>query len=884
MDSSSSSQSATVTTNIMDFGDVTIAEHLAPALDTSSRTANFADVFPPELSSLVGNTATQFSDYLRKPFQIAAFNWNVGVINGQQFANIRVPYDCLQTSDTAIKTPLALLLDRFKNVRYQLHFYLMIASMRFYQGQLILSWVPGLGTPANLNFNQYTAINSSHVVLNARENRSALLATHWVSPSSHIDSVSSGVSTASSDFRNLLGSVRVTSFNGLNTGSSNAQSIPVKLFAYISKVEQMNPIMPQTTFLNAVPHGIFDFILDLPGKIVDTVESTVAAGEALFSGDLSEAASKFGDAVSSGIEVAEGAGEIAAMLDKPRLIEAERATMDILCSPAALMKGPDNTTRLGVAPAGIHLPNKVYHGSAKPQLNIIRIAQTPSLLYQGSISTTTAADTRIFSTYINPMMSPVVSQQAGPTVTNVVYPTFLHHATKLTSRWRGSIELTIELVATQLHNMVLTWFFIPGADPNLDVGINTYSPLNAASSGYVHSGQIRLGDDASTATKILLNYAIPPPMLAVHGPALDAVDGLFHDEPNWFLFNAPEPAFSGFFALVVRSPLIAPATVFNVIEYNIYINAGPDYVCAIPYAIDSRPPLYSTTTNPDSTAVTPQSDGGTSTLAVLNAIPHAGDETETVEHIENVPVVETSGLKPSIVVTDTGMYFRDIVSDVRDFCRRKVVMSRFNLPLTPTNNTFDYFQFPVFPGDANFGYFTPAEHFSRIFSHWSGTIRYTFVFGSSKNFSSSGYVYHDIASNSFSANYATAFVYTGTSIGDSYFACQQFNTCTAQSVSIDVPFYSVYPILSNQMSRADRANYQGGPPPPIEDTRYAISQNGVVTMRFDNNDPAFNNIPITVWCGMGDDFTMYNLIYPPPVAYDPNVGALSPFFPTSGSF
>jgi hypothetical protein len=197
------------TTKTLALGDIAIHEHSQSSDDQASRTSHFAPVASPHVERLIAESSYSIDDYLRKPFNIWSGSWSV--VSGLSPVIIDLPDDIIHSINTAQILPLQMLIQRFKNIRFHAQFYLQISSMQFYQGKLILSWFPGRfrqTTSAGYLWNAGMAINCSHVQLDASENKSAMLDTNWVLPSTHYKTIDNAPNNDTlRNFQNQIGQI-----------------------------------------------------------------------------------------------------------------------------------------------------------------------------------------------------------------------------------------------------------------------------------------------------------------------------------------------------------------------------------------------------------------------------------------------------------------------------------------------------------------------------------------------------------------------------------------------------------------------------------------------------------------------------------------------------
>lgn len=593
----------------------------------------------------------------------------------------------------------------------------------------------------------------------------------------------------------------------------------------------------------------------------------------------------------------EGSELLPLALDKPRVTSTDTQGISSIASAPCFTKGPTVAHRLGVTPTGCHIPPKYFRGENKPIKDLWQIAEQPALHTTVSWNQTDPKNKILYETSISPLLCGKFPT-SNP-ANEYVQPTFLSFISKIFSYWMGTIELTIELVATNYHNGILGITWEPGLEPTHIEQYDSTDPEKLSfDRSQVHNMRFNLGENASRSFKFSCSPSTNQDLFLVHGVELLSPTAqkpytfIDHEFSNTNTDYDPHlKKTSGVFRLYVISPLLAAGSVAPFIDINIYINAGPDFHAAIPYCMDFRPGVYHPDAHPDSTQgnfttltlgqpVTPTA----SKLNIVRLIETQRqkkiaerqkssygvaqtDETETEnDDAELTLPVPVPFLKPTFRNCETGTLFGDIVSTVKDLVCRKSQIFRGSLELTSADAP-DILTFPVYPGSSSpylsspdndelGGYKSFLEYFSRIFVYWSGSTDLQLLTSVSKNYALMARAHHnpvryvDDPRPVWYTSYTTG---EWQPYGTSGFSTDIFNIAAQSAFCLNIPHFDNKPLRFTQPSRNDRCS--------------RICCNGTLVVEVNNSDPSLKSLQVALYHGAGDDFVFHHLIPPPPTPF-----------------
>ncbi|UUV42130.1 MAG: polyprotein [Macrobrachium rosenbergii virus 11] len=205
------------------------------------------------------------------------------------------------------------------------------------------------------------------------------------------------------------------------------------------------------------------------------------------------------------------------------------------------------------------IPNMSHRYDVAAKLDLVDFARIPSLGGIVSWTTNDAAGTSLAVMRVGPTVPNLVS--ATTSTQELLMNTNISGVASMFRLFRGSIEVTIQLVATSFHR------------GNLFVAFDPYGPSDAPISAVYGLPGISI---AVGSNDNMLKVRLP------YTKHVDYVDCNF--------FNPSLDQIVGTLYVVVQNALTAPANVATSVEVLFYFNAGPDAEFRYPVAFDARQP------------------------------------------------------------------------------------------------------------------------------------------------------------------------------------------------------------------------------------------------------------------------------------------------------
>lgn len=246
-------------------------------------------------------------------------------------------------------------------------------------------------------------------------------------------------------------------------------------------------------------------------------------------------------------------------------------------------------------------------------------------VYQWMTSSTSAEPLIILP--ISPVSAPVVGDK-------VIDATPMSYYSRFFRNWRGSIDVTVEVVSTQMHQGQLFIAFVP----NVNDGVaRTFTRDKLRTCPYTIM-------DVSTTRKVTQRFTYLGENDYRSTVRLPSETSLL----------VPEESVSGSMYVFVQNKLVAPSTVAGMVDINVYLSAGDDLEFMDPYDADST--LFF------DFGILQSDDHINSTDVLANmwkSEPDWGEEDNApAQPAETTPVKENSSIETTSV-TDSRVYMID---------------------------------------------------------------------------------------------------------------------------------------------------------------------------------------------------------------------------------
>lgn len=637
-------------------------------------------------------------------------------------------------------------------------------------------------------------------------------------------------------------------------------------------------------------------------SVVSSLDSNLAAKSAkqtfgaigkLFSGDFKEAGSEMTDAFANGIGFL--AGMIPMMLDRPTDAYYEQTHAITSNFPINYNKGAYPGVRMSENPKGSHMVHPDFTGRITTSLSKADYQQRFSFLCTVTVTTAVVANTIVYDTWLNPMLTPVhaiiygrnsqtyryaLNEVLGNAVEdphNCFVPTYLHAYTKQDQFWRGSILIRFEAISSNFQNCTLEISFYPGSTTR---GNNATDPMQT------HTAVFKLGKSSTKQVTYRCPYQTGVPYLNVHSrnnalrPDSDGQPGFVFIGDTYMMKTV-----SGRFTIQVKQRLTTTDAAPNSFDFNLYIAGGPDFASQTPYVTDNRTPYLSVITDDENQPIseirtmqtvlmatppkdtptqafidkhTPLRKGISTSLTTMfkpTARPQVGEGDRAKLATEPIEEVNLGLDQNALVPAEFGLMHGELFADIRNYCRISKRIMALRYTITPGDATSGFtMTIPVRPFLAEQSAPTWLAYFSTMYATWSGDIRFFLMCSTSKNYSLSATVTHYPFESqeviSIDNTYSVVHSELGLTTNISNISAQPY-------ISISVPWKQQVAVLPTFFTATDR-------------TWDDVNSNGIVRIHFtvSETDSTNHEIYFQLFQSGGDDFRFHTSLPPPPYIAD----------------
>nr|AYV88984.1 polyprotein-1 [Tetranychus truncatus] len=216
------------------------------------------------------------------------------------------------------------------------------------------------------------------------------------------------------------------------------------------------------------------------------------------------------------------------------------------------------------------IPEKtIITSNPSQEMNLLRVAQTPSLIRIGEWTDSNDSGTILFKTPIDPMVSPFLPSGGS---NGVYYPTYLSHVVAPFAFWRGSIDYHFSFAGTEQHKGKIIVAWIPFDSLNTDThdsSILGRSPTIEEMSLFPNE-VFDLSLNKEFSFSVPYNSETPFRKVGETNTRINTTDGeVFGDD------STDESL--GVLYMAVYNKLSHPSTVSSTINFNVYVKAGGDF-------------------------------------------------------------------------------------------------------------------------------------------------------------------------------------------------------------------------------------------------------------------------------------------------------------------
>lgn len=756
-------------------------------------------------------------EQLKKPVQLVQANWGVTDAIDSDIVTFRFPA-VLSTIDSIVTRTLSM----YAFYKMTPIFRFQINATNFHQGQLICSWDPfSISSRTSTNRAVYSATYATglpHVKIMASESNPVELKIPFIHPRSFL-------STNVNDIDNNMGTIRVTVLNSLQaaTGSTQNLSLTVWLYAEDATVHvpiyYHTPTLEPTSLLENILEEGKDLIMNKSVDIKDAVKNASDVVGNVITGNV-------GQALRKGQGLVDNLGNLFGFDYPANTISPDKCIMPV--ENLAVAKGKSRSQRLCIDPFSLYMISDDIAGET--QMDFKQICKQTMLIRTFSFSETDTRGATLWNIPVTPNVSVLRNKSPNP---NVPAPNFqrpyISYVSNLFTYWSGGIHYDIEIVATRFHSGKLLFAFVPNAVTTIPTYQQAIDNLPNVVVDIQQTSSTRFTVPFNSTTTVKQVKYLNPTANTPGTPSSDSI--------------------TGYLVCYVVNTLSRVSNVAAFVSINLYISAADDFNLYVPSypALDFYvpPPPTSTTVKSEGlstqdlmkivqtdTAKTEKPTEKLQTTAGISILNDKNPDTNTVAVLSKDQAISTR--RP---------IFGENYSMI-DSLRRFSPYS-FDTPMgyqTANNRFSSYFVTPLVNSlIPNLAFDTYMSTISRLFSAFSGSIRYKFIFHGVRTDPECFMATHYPTPPFINNNDTDLNVMRG-------FANVLTTVCQDTSIEVEVPYYSKFNmlVLNGDSFGSGQYNNNG---------RLVISQTG-----FEATDQEVYDL----WVAAGEDFRLHYL-RPPPI-------------------
>nr|AUH27286.1 coat protein [Maize-associated picornavirus] len=731
---------------------------------------------------------------LSKPTQISQVQWTTTQAPGTNITTFTFP-EVLTSVDSVIRRTLQM----YAFYKMSPVFRFQLNATQFHQGQLIISFDPfrqsisdnftitqeNSTTPI---YNRFYATGLPNVKIMASESDPVELKIPYIHPKNFLSSNSENSSTY-----NLLGEIRVTVLNQLQVAEGTTPSLTLTTWVYAQDSSVHVPIQYHDLSVQ-------------PTSLISSIKSGISHGSNLI-GNF--ATGNFGKGLRDGQGLIDDLGKLFGFDYPNRPLGPENNIKNV--ESLANARGATRSERLALDPVSGH-PVDIEETTTMEEMNISKIIQMPMLINQTSFSSTQDPQSILYYIPVSPLLAARAGTYNGR---EIFQPSYLAYLSQFFCFWRGSIQFEFEFVATKFHSGKLLIGFIPNDNPS---GLNYQSISTSTPSAVI---------DIQQTSKV--SFSVP-------FQSTTALKYVNHLDDNF------DETILGYLVVAVQNQLTHASNVSSSIDINLYVRAGDDFTYLVPRA----PDIDFIIPAPPTSQVEPTSDV---TFQTSRTGQEDNSKVAVISHGQTVSIPkprfgETYGLIDCIRRFNPMM---DQNSD-QSISLPGEGEGRFTfLAVHPTLITFGktYTQTTPFNFQASPSYLSLI---GRLFSAWSGSLRYKFITNSPRTTTQSLSIYH------IPDTPVRNVTFGGSLTQFSGYAASQTDLSQNTTLEIEVPFYSIYNFLLTYPTSTEAA----GATPYLANHNYPYI-NGMLNMVTTSDI----SITPTIYIAAGEDFRYFYLRSPP---------------------
>lgn len=681
---------------------------------------------------------------LTKPTQVSQVQWLTTQAPDTNIVTFTFP-EVLTAVDSVIRRTLQM----YAFYKMSPVFRFQLNATQFHQGQLIISFDPfrqsidqdvsvKMTNQTNPIFSRYYATGLPSIKIMASESDPVELRIPYIHPKNFLSS-----NSQDSFVYNLLGEVRVTVLNQLRVAEGTSNSLTLTTWVYAEDSSVHVPI--QNHNFTVEPTSQLSKILDSGLGLLKNGSNMIG----------NFATGNIGKGLRSGQGVVDNLGELFGFDYPNRPLGPENTIKNI--ESLANARGATRSERLALDPVSGHMADR-EETTTVDEMDISTIAKMPMLIYQTQFPSSSASQSILFYVPVTPSLAATVGTYQGSTL---YQPTYLAYLSRFFCFWRGSIQFEFEFIATRFHSGKLIVGFVPNINPD---GL-TYEAISTSTPSAVVDIQ------QTSKVSFVVPFQSTTPIKVTNQGISDIEEQIL-----------------GYLVVAVQNQLTHASNVAPNIDVNLYVRAGDDFTFLVP-----RSPNFDYTYNgaPDEDAnVEPTSD-------VTFQSSRTGQEDSSSQ------AVLAFGQPVSIPKSRFGETY-SMIDCLRRFTPIFDSQSNINLtlPLTQTDPLYYMAVHPLYvPLGSELGVnykmpliYNPSylSSFGKLFSCWSGSLRYKFLSSAPRTSDQSLTIHHIPDGNwypALSQRSQVAFAGYGAASTD-----LSQNT----TLEIEIPYYSPFNFLLTQ--------------------------------------------------------------------------------------
>lgn len=487
-------------------------------------------------------------DILSRPALVATASWGSSSLQNTDLVTLTFPDALFQRP--IVQSKLA----NFTLFRADICVRVVLNTTPFQAGKLLCYFSPlggVVGERGTLNNHIQAKTCFPHAILDAGVGNIVELRIPYVNPYNHY--------RLTNDL-NEMGTVYLTVLNPLR--SASAVVLFAKVFAWFENIDLGVP--------TAAPFSVPSMVAQ-SGRMRAQVNTEME--DKTKSGLLSDVTSKFSTFSRSaeGLPLVGKAFEpltwmsnaMAQTLDsfgfcKPTSVQTVSKYVNIPSNAYTNGEGVDEGTTLSVMPTNSLQPRTDVFGSTVDEMDIKYIASRLSLQNSFQWQTSGLPEAQLYQWYVSPMIFPS-KQTTTPSVQTYYEPTMVGFLSSGFEWWRGSMKYKVQVAKTGYHSGRLRIMYVPAGT------VSSPTPIS-------YDADLCYNWILDLRTSSEIEFEIP---------FTSVVPWLQADIPSGSATSLLRTT-CGIVAIEILNPLVAPTTVADTVDVNVWVAGGSDFELARP--------------------------------------------------------------------------------------------------------------------------------------------------------------------------------------------------------------------------------------------------------------------------------------------------------------